>query len=85
MSEIEISPIVRRMARPKKFVEEMVARFMAGTFARIAGVLRDGEDRADLVRDAVDAEIKRREGVRNRWEDDALQRHRGSEEGDGGQ
>ena len=66
MSEKEISPIVRRMARPKKFVEEMVARFMAGTFARISGVLRDGEDRADLVRDAVDAEIRRRENSRNR-------------------
>jgi hypothetical protein len=66
LSHTEISPIVRRMARPKKFVEEMVARFMAGTFARIAGVLRDGEDRADLVRDAVDAEIRRRENSRNR-------------------
>ena len=49
------------MARPKKFVEEMVARFLAGTFARISGVLRDGEDRADLVREAVDREVARRE------------------------
>lgn len=48
------------MARPKKFVEEMVARFMAGTFARITAVLRPGEDRADLVRDAVEKEIRRR-------------------------
>lgn len=48
------------MARPKKFVEEMVARFLAGTFARIAAVLRPGEDRADLVREAVEREIKRR-------------------------
>lgn len=48
------------MARPKKFVEEMVARFMAGTFARITAVLRPGEDRADLVREAVEREIKRR-------------------------
>lgn len=60
MSASEISPIVRRMARPKKFVEEMVARFMAGTFARITAVLRPGEDRADLVREAVEREIKRR-------------------------
>lgn len=48
------------MARPKKFVEEMVARFMAGTFARITAALRPGEDRADLVREAVEREIKRR-------------------------
>ena len=60
MSASEISPIVRRMARPKKFVEEMVARFLAGTFARITAALRPGEDRADLVRDAVDREIQRR-------------------------
>lgn len=49
------------MARPKKFVEEMVARFMAGTFARISAVLRPDEDRADLVREAVEAELRRRE------------------------
>lgn len=49
------------MARPKKFVEEMVARFMAGTFSRIIAVLRPGEDRADLVREAVEAEVRRRE------------------------
>lgn len=42
-------------------MEEMVARFLAGTFARIQAVLRDGEDRADLVRDAVEAEVRRRE------------------------
>lgn len=60
MSATEISPIVRRMARPKKYVEEMVARFVAGTFARVSGVLREGEDRADLVREAVDREVARR-------------------------
>lgn len=49
------------MARPKKFVEEMLARFAAGTFARVAAVLRPGEDRADLVREAVDRELRRRE------------------------
>lgn len=49
------------MARPRKFVEEMVARFMAGTFQRIQAVLRPGEDRADLVREAVEAEVRRRE------------------------
>ena len=60
MSASQISPIVRRMARPRKYVEEMVARFLAGTFARIQAVLRPGEDRADLVREAVEREIKRR-------------------------
>lgn len=48
------------MARPKKFVEDMVARFLAGTFARMDAV-RGDQDRADLVRDAVERELRRRE------------------------
>lgn len=42
----------------------MQARFAAGTFARIAAVLRDGEDRTDFVRDAVSRELERRENRR---------------------
>lgn len=61
MSSCEISVKPRRMARPKKYIEYMVARFLAGTFARIAAVLKPGEDRADFVRDAVESELKKRE------------------------
>lgn len=50
------------MARKKNFVEDMVARFLPGTFARIHAVLaKPSEDRADFVREAVEKEIKRRE------------------------
>lgn len=66
MTQQEISPKPRRMARPKKFVEDMVARFAEGTFARIAAMLRPGEDRADFVRDAVEDELKRRERAAKR-------------------
>jgi hypothetical protein len=55
----------RRVARPKKYVEDMVARFVAGTFARLQAMLAPNEDRADLVRDAVEREIKRREKAHN--------------------
>jgi hypothetical protein len=48
------------MARPKQYVEDMVARFIGGTFDRIKAVLRPKEDRADFVREAVEREIKRR-------------------------
>lgn len=54
------------MSRPKKYVEDMVARFLAGTFSRIQAVLRPGEDRAELVRAAVEAELKKREREVNR-------------------
>lgn len=54
------------MARPKKYTEDMVARFSEGTFERISDLLDDGEDRADFVRHAVEREIARRKRRRRR-------------------
>ncbi len=51
----------RRMGRIKRWAEDMQARFPEGTFARIAAVLVDGEDRTDFVRKAVEKEIESRE------------------------
>ena len=44
----------------------MVARFTAGTFARIEAVLDKDEDRTDFVREAVERKIKRRENRRRK-------------------
>jgi hypothetical protein len=44
--------------------EQTPARFPAGTLARIDTVLAEKEKRADLIRDAVEREIKRRERQR---------------------
>jgi hypothetical protein len=41
--------------------EQMPARFPAGTLARIDAVLQQGEKRADLLREAVERELRRRE------------------------
>lgn len=49
------------MGRKKRWAEDMVARFPAGTFARIEAVLEEKEDRTDFVREAVEREIRRRE------------------------
>lgn len=49
------------MGRKKLWGEDMQARFPEGTFDRIAAVLAEDEDRTDLVREAVDRELKRRE------------------------
>ena len=49
------------MSRAREWHENMTARFPAGTFARIAAVLRQDEDRTDFVREAVERELKRRE------------------------
>lgn len=44
----------------------MQARFAGGTFARIAAVLGEGEDRTDFVREAVKRELERRERIEAR-------------------
>jgi hypothetical protein len=54
------------MARTKWFDDVMQAKFIAGTFARIAAALRPSEDRTDFVREAVDRELKRRERTAKR-------------------
>jgi hypothetical protein len=49
------------MGRKKEFSEDMRARFPKGTFDRIGKVLREGEDRTEFVRTAVEIVIRRRE------------------------
>jgi hypothetical protein len=49
------------VGRKKRWSEDMQARFKAGTFARMKVVLKDEEDRTDLVRAAVERELARRE------------------------
>jgi hypothetical protein len=53
--------IATPMGRKRKWVEDTVARFAEGTFARIAAVLGKTEDRTDFIREAVERELVRRE------------------------
>lgn len=39
-----------------------MARFPEGTLGRIKAVLRDGENQSDFMREAVELELRRREG-----------------------
>jgi hypothetical protein len=50
------------MAPKKLWDENMQARFPKGTFRRIKAVLKETEERTDFVREAVERELKRREG-----------------------
>lgn len=50
-----------RMGRKKMWSEDMVARFTEGTFRRMDAALVEGETRTDLVREAVERELRRRE------------------------
>jgi metal-responsive CopG/Arc/MetJ family transcriptional regulator len=48
--------------RKKIWPERREMALPAGTLDRIAAVLRDGEDRSDFVRLAIERELARREG-----------------------
>jgi len=52
------------MGRKKINDEQTPARFPAGTLARIEAVLDEQEKRSDLIREAVERELKRRERSR---------------------
>lgn len=61
LTENVISSIRPSVGRPKINDEQTPARFPAGTLARIDAVLDAGEKRSDMIREAVEREIKRRE------------------------
>jgi hypothetical protein len=48
------------VGRPRLWHEDMVARFVEGTFAAIDEVLKENETRTDFVREAVARELRRR-------------------------
>ena len=54
------------VGRKKRWAEDMQARFPERTFARIAAVLEETEDRTDFVRQAVERELERREAAGKR-------------------
>jgi hypothetical protein len=49
------------MSRPQINFEQIPARFPEGTKDRIRAVLEEGEKMADVIRVAVERELKRRE------------------------
>lgn len=49
------------MSRPRINHEQIPARLPEGTLERMDAVLDEGEKRADLLREAVERELKRRE------------------------
>jgi hypothetical protein len=50
-----------KMGRKMRYPDKIIAPLPAGSLARIAAVLKPGEDKTDLLREAVEAELKRRE------------------------
>lgn len=52
---------VAGMGRKQINHEQMPARFPEGTLERIDAALEEGEKRSDLIREAVERELKRRD------------------------
>jgi hypothetical protein len=63
LTEMMISSIIPRVGRKRINEEQTPARFPAGTLARIDAVLdpETNEKRSDMIREAVERELKRRE------------------------
>lgn len=61
LTEKVISDTPPRVGRRKVNYEGAPGRFPEGTLARIEAVLQPGEKQADFLRDAVEAELTRRE------------------------
>jgi hypothetical protein len=55
------STMPRPVGRPRLWHERMGVKLPRGTFARIAAVLREGENKMGFVRDLVLRELDRRE------------------------
>lgn len=61
LAEKDICATPPRVGRKMEFPDKCIAPLPEGSFARIDRVLREGETRTDLLRTAVEAELKRRE------------------------
>lgn len=61
MTNLLVPVTPRRMGRKKEWTEQLRLPLAAGTTARIDRVLIEGEARVDLIRQAIEREVKRRE------------------------
>lgn len=60
-TELMIPAIRLTVGRPRINGEQTMARFRDGTLDRVKAALRDDEKQSDFIRDAVEAELERRE------------------------
>ena len=61
LTEIHAHDTKRGMGRKKKFHERVHVTLKEGKTAEMDAALADGEDRLDLIREAIERELKRRE------------------------
>jgi hypothetical protein len=60
LTKLQMPDTSVNMARPKQYEELTRIRLLKGTMERISDAVRDGEDRHDFIRDAIDHYIELR-------------------------
>jgi hypothetical protein len=61
LTQIHVRDIPRRVGRKKLWSENINLTLPEGAKARMDAALEEGEDRLDLIRAAIERELKRRE------------------------
>jgi hypothetical protein len=61
LTQIHVRDIPRRVGRKKLWSENINLTLPEGAKARMDAALEEGEDRLDLIRAAIEKELKRRE------------------------
>jgi len=61
LTEIHVRDMPRKMGRKKKWAENINLTLPEGAKERMNAALEEGEDRLDLIRSAIEKELKRRE------------------------
>jgi len=64
LTDIHVHATPSRMGRRKEWTEQLRLPLAEGTTARIDAVLTNGEPRLDMIREAIEREIKRRERLK---------------------
>ncbi|RVD07804.1 MAG: hypothetical protein EOS73_14325 [Mesorhizobium sp.] len=70
MTEYHIHDTPARVGRKKQWTERIQLPLAEGTTAKIDSLLEKGEVRLDVVREAIDREIVRRQRDRKRLKED---------------
>ena len=66
MTDIHVQATSRRMGRKKLWAENVNLTLPAGAKAEMDAALNEGEDRLDLIRAAIQAELKRRKAAKRK-------------------
>lgn len=66
LTAIHVRDIPRKMGRRKLWSENVNLTLPEGAKARMDAALEEGEDRLELIREAIERELKRRETIKKR-------------------